>query len=78
MREVIRYVQAARKKAGLNVDDHIKLFLETDDIELAKAIGEYQEAIHAETLAESSAKSGDYTEEAIVEGANLTVSLSKK
>jgi len=78
MREVIRYVQAARKKAGLNVDDHIKLFLETDDTELAKAIGEYQEAIHAETLAESAAKSGDYTEEVTVEGANLTVSLSKK
>lgn len=78
MREVIRYVQAARKKAGLNVDDHIKLFLETDDIELAKAIGEYQEVIHAETLAESAAKSGDYTEEATVEGAKLTVSLSKK
>jgi isoleucyl-tRNA synthetase len=78
MREVIRYVQAARKKAGLNVDDYIKLMLETDDAELAKAIDEHKETIHTETLADGVAKAGDYTEEVTVEGAKLTVSLSKK
>lgn len=78
MREVIRYVQAARKKAGLNVDDHIKLLLATDDKELAKAIDEHQEAIYAETLAEGATKAGGYTEDATVEGVKLTVSLSKK
>ena len=78
MREVIRYVQAARKKAGLNVDDYIKLMLETDDAELAKAIDEHKETIHTETLADGVAKDGDYTEEVTVEGAKLTVSLSKK
>ena len=78
MREAIRYVQAARKKAGLNVDDHIKLMLETDDAELAKAIDEHKETIHTETLADGVAKAGDYTEEVTVEGVKLTVSLSKK
>jgi len=78
MREVIRYVQAARKKAGLNVDDHITLFLETGDKELTKAIEEHQETIYAETLAETAAKAGEYSEDATVEGAKLTVSLSKK
>jgi len=78
MREVIRYVQAARKKAGLNVDDHIKLMLKTDDAELAKAIDEHKETIHTETLADGVAKAGDYTEEVTVEGVKLTVSLSKK
>jgi len=78
MREVIRYVQAARKKAGLNVDDHIKLFLATDDKELSRAIDEHQEEIYAETLAEGGTKAGDYTEEVTVEGVKLRVSLSKR
>ena len=78
MREVIRYAQAARKKAGLNVDDHIKLFLVTDDEELAKAIDEHRDGIYAETLAEAGVKAGDYTEDVTVEGVKLTVSLSKK
>jgi len=78
MREVIRYVQAARKKAGLNVDDHIKLFLDADDTELTRAIDEHQETIYAETLAEGMMKVGDYTEDVVVESVKLTVSLSKK
>ena len=78
MREVIRYVQAARKKAGLNVDDHIKLLLTADDKELAKAIDEHRDEIYAETLAEGVATAGAYTEDVTVEGMKLTVSLSKK
>ena len=78
MREVIRYVQAARKKAGLNVDDHITLLFETSDKELTKAIEEHQETIYAETLAEVAIKAGEYSEDVTVEGATLTVSLSKK
>ena len=78
MREVIRYVQAARKKSGLNVDDRIALSLTTDDGELAKAIKEHQEVIFAETLAESASEAGEYSEEVKVEGAGLTISLSKR
>jgi len=78
MREIIRYAQSARKKAGLNVDDHIKLFLATNDKELAKAIDEHQAEIYAETLAEGATKAGDYTEEVTVEGVKLMVGLSKR
>ena len=37
-REVIRFVQAARKKAGLNVDDRISLSLDTESEKLKEAM----------------------------------------
>jgi isoleucyl-tRNA synthetase len=50
-REIIRLVQNARKSAGLNVDDRIKLALNTAKAELAAALTEYRDIIMAETLA---------------------------
>jgi isoleucyl-tRNA synthetase len=79
MREVVRVVQAARKKAGLNVDDRISLVLDTADDELQKAIDEHSETIKAETLAAHLTKTGnkEYSETVKVEGAELVVSLEK-
>lgn len=78
MREVIRHVQAARKDAGLNVDDRIKLSLITSDKELQKAIAEHGETIAAETLANTTTEE-QYSYEMVVtvEGAELKLSLEK-
>jgi isoleucyl-tRNA synthetase len=78
MREVVRHVQNARKQAGLNVDDRIKLSLVTSDDDLKKAIAEYEEVIASETLAETMTTAKyDYSADLKVEGAPLTVSLQK-
>lgn len=72
-RELIRVVQSARKKAGLNVDDRIKLSVSVslDD--------EWKELVKAETLALDMAQNEnyDYDEIAKVEGENVTISLEK-
>ena len=79
MREVVRYVQSARKKAGLNVDDRIELVLATDSEELRVAIDEHRDTIQAETLATSLGGEGvkEYEESVTVEGAALNISLAK-
>ena len=75
-REIVRYVQAARKNAGLNVDDRINLSLSTEDEELQRAIDEYGSEITAETLAtELTGESYEHSSEATIEGAKLTVTL---
>ena len=51
MREVIRHVQSARKKAGLQVDDRIELNIASSDTEIAQAVDMFADAIKAETLA---------------------------
>jgi isoleucyl-tRNA synthetase len=77
-REVVRYVQAARKSAGLNVDDRINLSLTTDDSDLSLAIEEYAQDIIAETLAvELKDNINDNSSSATIEGVELTVSLQK-
>ena len=72
-RELIRAVQAARKKAGLNVDDRIRL---ATSAELAP---EWLEMVKAETLAEEYSKEGNYRYDEIakVDGRNVTISLEK-
>ena len=77
MREVIRHVQAARKAAGLNIDDRISLQLDTDDAELAQALEEHYDTIYAETLA---TKSDSVVAEPVVakiDGIELSIYLAK-
>ena len=77
-REIIRYAQAARKNAGLNVDDHIDLSLSTDDTELTQTIEEFGSVIAAETLA-GAISTGEYAhiEMMTIEGKTLQLSLQK-
>ena len=72
-RELIRAVQAARKKAGLNVDDRIKLST------TAKIAPEWLEMVKNETLAVEFTTDGNYTYDEIakVDGENITISLEK-
>ena len=77
MREVIRHVQSARKKAGLQVDDRIMLQLTTDDEQLRQAINEHAEVIAAETLA-TFGQSDVYSTTVAIEGAELQITLQRQ
>lgn len=78
-REVIRNVQNARKKAGLQVDDRISLVLLTESRHLEKAIHTHLELIKHETLSKHLTKEGmgDYEVKATIESMNVTIKLSK-
>lgn len=78
-RELIRYVQAARKDAGLNVDDRIVLSFMTDEKELAAAYTDYAEAIKTETLANELTSGDDYSYEntVTIDKMEITLKLQK-
>lgn len=73
IRELIRFVQAARKKAGLNVDDRIKLMV---SMEVPEA---YREMLMNEVLAEELVNEGNFAYDEIVKvrGENIAISLEK-
>ena len=73
IRELIRFVQAARKKAGLNVDDRIRLMV---SMEVSEA---YREMLMNEVLAEELVQEGNfgYDEIVKVQGENVAISLEK-
>jgi isoleucyl-tRNA synthetase len=79
MREIVRFVQSARKTAGLNVDDRISLGLITEDTELKKAIKEHSDTIKNETLAKNikHIKSPNYKEEVKIDGKELSILINK-
>ncbi|MBR1801665.1 isoleucine--tRNA ligase [Candidatus Saccharibacteria bacterium] len=75
-RELIRFVQSGRKKAGLNVDDRIKLSVSCYVSE------EYKKMIADEVLAtefstDASAENYEYDEIVKIDGDNITISLEK-
>ncbi len=77
-RETIRQVQDARKKAGLDVDDRIKLLLSTDDATTKKALALFADEINAETLTVGELTSTPLYEVTVkVDGAQVTVALAK-
>jgi len=50
-RDIVRLIQVLRKKAGLNLDDRIRVIYQTEDEQLAAAIQAHAGYITAETLA---------------------------
>jgi len=50
-REVVRFVNALRKNAGLTIDDNINIYYQIDNKEIKEAIQNYQKDIEKETLA---------------------------
>ena len=74
VRELIRFVQAARKKAGLNVDDRIRLSI---NIELPEE--SLKDILMAEVLAVDLVKDGNFGYDEIVKVAdqNIVISLEK-
>ena len=73
IRELIRFVQAARKKAGLNVDDRIMLMVSMEVPET------YREMLMNEVLAEELVHEGNFAYDEIVkvQGENVAISLEK-
>lgn len=73
IRELIRFVQAARKKAGLEVDDRIKLSIDTE------ISGGWQDVLKTEVLAVELGRDNNYQYDEVVKvnGKNITISLEK-
>jgi isoleucyl-tRNA synthetase len=75
-REVVHAVQAARKSAGLKVEDRISLRLGGDE-ELLAAVGDHERYVTAETLATSLDLAADGGEPAAIEGRELRIAVEK-
>ena len=80
MREIIRHIQAARKKAGLNVDDRIELNFTSENTEVLDAFKKFEQEISKEVLAtkaEISEDELDFVQIVKVEGSEVKISLKK-
>lgn len=80
-REVVRFVQDSRKKAGLEMEDRIELSLDTPDPELQEAIRTHRVYIAGETLtsrwAETPLGAGAFESQVKVDGKALAIQLRK-
>lgn len=78
-REIIRHIQASRKKAGLNVDDRIVLHLATESDELKTSYNKFAQEICRETLATEGEEGVEYgfVQAVKIEGLEMTISLKR-
>lgn len=78
MRDLVRHIQNARKKAALEVDDRIILHLSTDDKDIQDAIDSYLEHIMKETLASKIDQAEQSFKTTVkINDKELTISLQK-
>ena len=81
MREVIRNIQNSRKKAGLNVDDRINLYLHSSNNELKEVYNKFVQEISKEVLAtnfEDNLQDLEHNFDVKIEGMDLKISLQKQ
>ena len=77
-RDLIRQIQNARKQAGLNVDDRIKLRLESTSKEVEQALKNFKKTIYAETLATGELEGeGGHQESFKINGHEITIFLKR-
>ena len=80
MREIIRHIQASRKKAGLNVNDRIELNFSSENEDLSGAFKKFVQEISKEVLAEKAEFSNDeleFSQTVKIEGGEAKISLKK-
>ena len=79
MREIVRNIQNIRKKAGLNVDDRIKLCIQTKSALLRDSIDAFSTTIMSETLASEIVGSlaDGFSQDANVDGEQVSISIKK-
>ena len=79
-RELIRHIQSARKKANFNVEDRIKLRLESASPDTTEAIERFRDTIYSETLATAELGQGEqpeYTKTVKVDGQEVIIALTR-
>lgn len=77
-RDLIRSIQNARKKAGFNVDDRIKLAVESESTQIQKALEIFKDEIFAETLTVAELKDDpEYVEDIKLEGQAISLKLAR-
>ena len=78
MRELVRVIQNARKNAGLQVDDRIKLKIESDSPEITAAAKNFKDTIYAETLATGELTGEGASSESVkIDAQEVSISLVK-
>ena len=77
-RDLIRFVQNARKNAGFNVEDRIKLKITSENSEITEAAASHKDTIFGETLATGNLDgAGDHSETVKLDGQEIEISVSK-
>ncbi len=77
-RELIRSIQSARKKANFNVDDRIKISIESDSSEIKEVLEIHRQTIFNEVLATGKLEgSPEYQEDIILEGSDVTLKIAR-